>query len=649
MSDSSLKKAVDDSQTTRDSVIESKKKTNKVKNYKRNNNPSKGSNINNTQGHHRQGQHRRQQNSPFSQNFDLSIQEQLTNGQLKYKGKKSQISINHLLDFNLPEVERTDDNLSHKKKKTHRKKKFQDEHINLSGDSFINVNYRILVKQNGDYQLQDNDPNIVIPDENIVAVMVPKGQNCPICLCEEPVAPRMVTCGHIFCYACLLNFFAIEEPTKKKTNSDQVFTKKKTLKECPLCNNIIRPKRVKNVIFQENSEFFDERDMISKVKPEIDEIEFQLMVRPHDSMLPLPVRLNLDYKKVGNFPNVTLKEIGKYARILKCDTSFTLDLLNKDLESIKTQFEIDKALYNDDGKYSYAAIEQINEAITQILSNDIDELDNALHNITLEDLQNKTTSIESESKSHPTSLNDSNSFFFYQTFFNESTKFFLSSLDVKIMKSIFENYSDFPETINVEIENIHYDMEVTENFIRRYKYMSFLPWGTEIAFIDLDWKNIPFIPTEIYQKFMPELRQRSREYKQKKMKEDKLKKIYEAKLEEETAAFYRNENSDFYPSHESSVEYNSLRNSSIVLNSLSGAKERGVINNDSESDMATNNKRKKGYQTTTIWGTPMDVLTDEKTIKENDEFAEMLMNKMQNEKTQGKKSKKKGKVLLFST
>lgn len=647
MSDSNLKKTFDDPPSARDSNIDNKKKTNKGKNSKKNNN-IKANTVNNfnSQGHYRQGQSRRQQNNQFAQNFDLSIQEQLTNGQLKYKGKKSQISINHLLDFNLPQVERTDDNSSHKKKKSHRKKIFQDEHINLSGDSFINVNYRILVKQNGDYQLQDNDPNRVIPDENIVAVMVSKGQNCPICLCEEPIAPRMVTCGHIFCCSCLINFFAIEEPTKNKNSNEQVFTKKKKLKECPLCNNIIRPQRLKNVIFQENSEFFKLADLNAKPKPE-DEVTFELMVRPHISMLPLPVRLNVDHKKIGNFPNVSFKEIGKYARVLKCDTSYTLELLNKDIESIKTQYEIDKALFNDDGKYVDLAIEQINALISTILSEDINELDNNLNDLTLKDVQNDVEVTNDGDFKPKSNLNDSNSFFFYQTTFNHSTKYFLSSLDVKILKCIFENYSDFPETIKVKIENIHYDMEITENFVRRYKYMSYLPWGTEVAFIDLDWKNIPFIPTETYQQFTSELKQRSREYKQKKLKEDKLKKIYDAKLEEDTAAFYRNENSDYYPSQESSVDYRSLRNSSLVLDSLSGAKERGVMNNASENDLSLSRK-KKNHQTTTIWGTSIDVLTDEKSVKENNEFAEMLMNKMQDGKSQGKK-KKKGKVLLFST
>lgn len=136
------------------------------------------------------------------QDIDLSIQEEILGGNFKLRGRKTQVSINHLLNFQLPEVEREKSRSSSSKKSNRRR----DEHVHLHGDTFVNVNYRLLVDDRFDYPEQNCNPNVPVDQEKILRVIVPKGQNCSICLSEEPVAPRMVTCGHIFCLSCLLLF-----------------------------------------------------------------------------------------------------------------------------------------------------------------------------------------------------------------------------------------------------------------------------------------------------------------------------------------------------------------------------------------------------------------------------------------------------------
>lgn len=72
------------------------------------------------------------------QDIDMSIQEEILGGNFKLRGRKTQVSINHLLNFQLPEVKR-EKSRSSSNKKSHRRR---DEHVHLHGDSFVNVNYR---------------------------------------------------------------------------------------------------------------------------------------------------------------------------------------------------------------------------------------------------------------------------------------------------------------------------------------------------------------------------------------------------------------------------------------------------------------------------------------------------------------------------
>ncbi|KAG0663131.1 hypothetical protein C6P45_000910 [Maudiozyma exigua] len=628
---------------------------------KKNNKQNKNGNLtsrSNTQNHSpyhgRQGQYKRKQNSQYRQldtdtnaaNFNSSIEDEIVNGNFKLRGRRTQVSIKHLLDFNLPEIERNKEDDSSYKRVINKRKNQNKEHIHLSGDSFINVNSRFLVKQNGDYKDQMNDPNVPLLDSEIVRVVVSKGQSCPICLNEEPVAPRMVACGHVFCASCLINFFSMEETI---TNKDTGYKKKKKYKDCPLCGNIIRPQIVKDVMFE------DEFSMSKTKVPTIGTaIDLKLMCKPHGHLLPVPTQLNTDPAKIGNFPNFSLKDITPYCHIMKCSTSTELELLQKDIDCINTQYEIDQALFNEDKKYVNLAVNSINDKIATILSENQDENDLMLP--TTKNLSNLTVD-NGNGFDLRRRYSDSNAFYFYETGFDSTTKFYLSHLDIKILLSAFKSYDAFPDTLNIQVENIHYGTTVTEQLIKRFKYIGHLPLGTELAFIDIDWRNmIDIIPPKVYEEFATELKNRRRHYNRRKQKEDLEKKMYQQKLEEDQMRFYQEENGTSLSLNESSVDLSEILNSSNQLDSLSATTLSSISQAKSE---ASKKSKAKKYEETTIWGTSISVQQDEKTSKENQEFEEMLLqrinddndeqsNSVDNTQRKGKK-KKKGKVLLFST
>lgn len=586
-------------------------------------------------GNHRQrgkqqkpGKGRRRDDSE-NYDLDMSLQDELINGNYRLRGRKAQVSINHLLQFQLPEIEREQEGRS---RKGNRRRNQGEAHIHLHGDSFINANYRLLLDDRFDYKEQSTDPNSPVPGEKIVRVIVPRGQNCPICLSEEPIAPHMVACGHIFCLSCLLNFFSVEDTVKDKNT----YAQKKKLKECPLCGSIVRPEKVKPVLAEEaRAQDVPEPGKAATLK---------LMCKPHGSILPLPVLLGTDPLAVGDAPSLDLPLVADYAHMVKCSASKAMELYQKDLEGILNQYEIDKILYNDEGKYYKMAIDYVNDKISNIISQqDVDNLEG-----TDQSIANLNLGIDLKEK-----YNDSNAFFFYQTSFSSSIRFFLSPLDVKILLTAFHQYSKFPDELNVMVENVNYSSVLTPEMTNRYKYFGHLPLGTEIAFIEIDWRENSILPKEVYQHFVVELKQRRRKLSQRKHKEDKQRIDHQRKLEREHAEFYRRENGELSSTQDFLDREIALSNESF-LDSLSSINQTSL---DLTNGKSEDRERKPALKERTIWGTSIPVSRDEKSSKENEEFEAMLLQKMQQDEADessgdaGRKKgkKKKGKVMLFSS
>lgn len=547
--------------------------------------------------------------------FDMTIAEELNSGNYKMKGRRAQVSINHLLQLQFPEVKKSPESIP---PKSVRRKQNNSHHIHLHGDSFVNAHYRVLADNRINYKEQSNNPNVPVPRENIVRIVVPRGQNCPICLSEEPVVPRMVVCGHIFCLSCLLSFFAAEEAVK---NKDTGYVQKRKFKECPLCGSILRSQNFKPVIFE--SDKSQELPQIGK------ESSFHLMCKPHGSMLPLPVHLGVDPLAVGDFPPVEMSQLAPYSRMMTCSSGYAIELLERDIDALNTQYEVDRVLYNDDGKFYKLALEELNAGVARIL----------------QDIDKEPVDVPSLASLHlgtnlKAKYDESNAFFFFQTAFESSTRYFLSPLDVKMLLFTYERYSRFPDELNAVVENVIYDTVVTEELMTRYKYISHLPLGTEIAMIELDWRSTDLIAQEVYGKFAPELKERRRRLHMRRTREDKQKKLYERRVEKEHKEFYQRENGEEYGPE---IIYDS---SDPVLDSLK-------LESDSADDIHEPHRKER-----TIWGTSIPV--DEESSRENQEFEAMLRERMQQAESgndgqlpvQGgkrDKKKKKSKVMLFSS
>lgn len=500
----------------------------------------------------------------------------------------------------------------------------------MSGREFVNANYRFVVDYRCDYKGQVLDPNLVLDRAQVLRVIVPKGHHCPICLTEDIIAPRMISCGHIFCHTCLLSFLDAEPLEKKK---EGMYYHAKKRKECPLCAETVRTEDTMPVLVNNT----DERFEIPKIGQDV---VLKLMARPHENILPIPHSLNLNHRKIGNTPWYSDTDVYPYARIMQGGLKFIVDSYEADKASIMKQYEEDKLLFNDDGKFVHRAIEEIDmhlEVMKRSFGENYSEPNPLI------------TSMDNLSITKNNSgLDDSNCYFFYQTAFNSTTRYFLSPLDVKVLFQTYGQYSEFPTTLLLKVDNVSYGYMVTEQTLKRYKYMSHLPLGTEFAFIEVNWKNM--LPPEIYKLFSKELSDRRRRLLAKMKREDRDKKHYETELDQKTREFYMQENDGW-------GSYDFLSSQEVLMANDISLADTGVhpLGDEELQEVDVEEVQKPGDFTTTVWGTKIPKMGETGAVDDDDdpfnteELLKFALSQDETKSSGGKKKKGRKKLLVLSS
>lgn len=194
-------------------------------------------------------------------------------------GKRGQFtSANHLLNFQYDPIVRPPSapRLPFTRK-PHKVQPFNKE-------LFLQANFRFLVSDFGDYSLNSSDPDKMLQWEDIAAVNVsaPVPVQCPICLETPPVCPQITSCGHIFCFPCILRYLALGEEEQR---SDY-------FKKCPLCFAMTSSRALRTVFV----------DDVHNYKTG-DYLELTLLNRAKGSIIPFeksePVIGALPYSKDG--------------------------------------------------------------------------------------------------------------------------------------------------------------------------------------------------------------------------------------------------------------------------------------------------------------------------------------------------------------
>jgi hypothetical protein len=139
----------------------------------------------------------------------------------------------------------------------------------------------------------------------------------------------------------------------------------------------------------------------------------------------------------------------------------------------------------------------------------------------------------------------SSSYFFYQA--ASGQHIYLHPLDIKILLSEFGSYARFPRTLRLKIQGAD-EGSMNEELRRRCKYLTHLPTGTDVVFVEVDWEAMstpaaaageqdiveaPLVRKTTLQPYEQGLRQRRHKRRDRERRDDRAKLRFE---EREAAA-----------------------------------------------------------------------------------------------------------------
>uniref|UniRef100_A0A6N2M979 RING-type domain-containing protein n=1 Tax=Salix viminalis TaxID=40686 RepID=A0A6N2M979_SALVM len=195
--------------------------------------------------------------SPQSQQSVGSVNSR--GGTTHASGRRAQMTnANHLLNFHYDPISRPQPRAP-PPRRPQRKRAYNK-------DLFLQANYKFIVLDTGSYAPESMDPDKMLKWEDIICVRYSTTfpVQCPICL-EYPLCPQITSCGHIFCFPCILRYLLMGEEDQKGD----------CFKRCPLCFVMISPKDLYTIYIENVKQY-----CIGET------IEFMLLTRQKHSFVP---------------------------------------------------------------------------------------------------------------------------------------------------------------------------------------------------------------------------------------------------------------------------------------------------------------------------------------------------------------------------
>lgn len=429
---------------------------------------------------------------------------------------------------------------------------------------YVHANYRFVVDPRGDYQVHTTDADVHIDWSKVLQILASSQSqqaSCPICL-GHPTAPRMARCGHIFCLPCLIRYMHSED------GIGQVGEKRPKWKKCPICYDAIYTSETRPVRWYQGQEGEPPKEGMDVV--------LRLIRRPASTTLAMPRESPDATAKEDDIPWFFAAEVMDYARIMKGSEDYMLEQYDFDISTIKALEQEDELMFGEDAEWTGRAVRMLDEAKEKVRgmgnppvqANKPDDTKAKKPPIVFNSDQNnvpdmynmqssaragqstphnlfigaETSSADSKDLSasatpqlrSPSTLTESvlstrladfkarqhadrqpEHYHFYQALLH----YYLSPLDIRILKEAFGSYDAFPSSILPRVERVSHGHIVDDELRRRVKYLNHLPYGCEVGFLECDWTDT--VPAPLLEKYKADLDRRRKRNSDKEAREEK--------------------------------------------------------------------------------------------------------------------------------
>ncbi|KAE8351666.1 hypothetical protein BDV28DRAFT_158550 [Aspergillus coremiiformis] len=511
--------------------------------------------------------------------------------------RKGQTSITHLMNFSLPP--RPQHHHHHHPPPRHSRRYASwglgSGHHAMDKARYVHANYRFIVTPNQGYHAQAANADVHLDWDSVLQVLVSaqtQSASCPICL-SMPVAPRMARCGHIFCLPCLIRYM-------HSTDEENPMPEKKARwKKCPICWDTIYITETRPVRWfrgQEGDLPFEGGDVVLRLVKREPRSTLALprdgaesigqgedipwyhvaevadyarimkggedyMVNQYDNELEDLRRQEAEdevlfgdettwtQKAIAaiNDAKTKVQGIGNPPEISQQHPAIRLPR-----EPIPVQPPPDEVatMYpsRDDLRFGKTTPMGLSVATMPGTHSETDRMTEALDRVNINTAPGaKAKQRDPGTAQDPILFNRSREtngprssdqpFYFYQAL----PHFYLSPLDIRILKAAFGDYSLFPATILPRVEHISTGHIVDDELRKRVKYLGHLPQGCEVSFLECDWRDV--VGPVILERFAAETERRRKRNREKDAREEKDRIRAEKEDEKHWAAVHRNRRS----------------------------------------------------------------------------------------------------------
>ena len=448
---------------------------------------------------------------------------------------------------------------------------------------YIHANYRFIVDPRGEYHTQAIDADVHLDWSHVLQILASaqsQTSSCPICL-STPVAPRMAKCGHIFCLPCLIRYMhSVEDidtplPEKKARWKkcpicwDSIYLSDTKPVRWFVGQEAEAPREGGDVVLrlmmrQAGSTLALPRDGAESLSTneeipwyfaaevtdyariirgteeymnlnfdrEVEELQVQekedeLIFGEETTWTRKAVRTVLEAKEkvkgIGNPPTAPKKpEERKVKRppITFHESSSEAPDFYDILHAAKSGRSVGLGFGTPQNSHSPSPLMRS----TEILDETLDEQVQARppeggvqpsSTAVLQQPPHRSKPVMAPMRQSDNRPHGDAPYLFYQALLH----YYLSPLDIRILKAAFGDYASFPTTILPRVERVSTGHIVDDDLRRRAKYLAHLPYGCEVGFLECNWTDV--VDPEILKGFAAEIERRRRKNYEKEIREEK--------------------------------------------------------------------------------------------------------------------------------